>query len=203
MQARHRAAMPVAWRDGRGVEQPPGAPVEGPADFLRVVVLAPKGWLFEAWLMLGALLAAPVFASSVVALPLLLDRQVSVLGAVLTSWRVVMTHPAPLALWAAAKLPETLHPEDRRPVSLRAIGAVGVALPHGGRLRRQMRGNARDQAACALSPGEGAGGWSVRPIVDGITSSPSSRKRMGSFSMPPLLTQDMAKPKAAARTRGK
>ncbi len=78
-----------------------GAPVEGPADFLRVVVLAPKGWLFEAWLMLGALLAAPVFASAVVALPLLLDRQVSVLGAVLTSWRVVMTHPAPLALWAA------------------------------------------------------------------------------------------------------
>lgn len=78
-----------------------GAPVNNPVDFLRVVVLAPRGWLFEAWLMLGALLAAPVFASSVVAIPLLLDRQVSVLAAVLTSWRVVMAHPAPLALWAA------------------------------------------------------------------------------------------------------
>ena len=70
-----------------------GARVDNPADFLRVVVLAPKGWLFEAWLM--------VFASSVVAIPLLLDRKVSVLAAVLTSWRVVMAHPAPLALWAA------------------------------------------------------------------------------------------------------
>jgi uncharacterized membrane protein len=58
----------------------PAAPVNNPADFLRVVVLAPTGWLFEAWLMLGALLAAPVFASSVVAIPLLLDRQVSVLA---------------------------------------------------------------------------------------------------------------------------
>lgn len=77
-----------------------GARVDNPADFLRVVVLAREGWLFEAWLMLGGVLAAPVFASSVVAIPLLLDRQVSVLAAVLTSWRVVMMHPAPMALWA-------------------------------------------------------------------------------------------------------
>lgn len=85
-----------------------GAPVNNPADFVRVVVLAPSGWLFEAWLMLGALLAAPVFASSVVAIPLLLDRQVSVLAAVFTSWRVVMEHPAPLALWAALIMGLTL-----------------------------------------------------------------------------------------------
>jgi uncharacterized membrane protein len=85
-----------------------GAPVDSPQDFLKVVVLAPRGWLFEAWLMLGGVLAAPVFASSVVALPLLLDRQVSVLAAVLTSWRVVMEHPAPLALWAALIMGLTL-----------------------------------------------------------------------------------------------
>ena len=85
-----------------------GAPVAEPADFLHVVVLAPTGWLFEAWLMLGALLAAPVFASSVVAIPLLLDRQVSVLAAVFTSWRVVMEHPLPLALWAALIMGLTL-----------------------------------------------------------------------------------------------
>jgi uncharacterized membrane protein len=77
-----------------------GAPVNTPADFLRVVVLAPQGLLFEIWLSLGALLAAPVFASTVVALPLMVDKQISVLGAVLTSWRVVMTHPLPMALWA-------------------------------------------------------------------------------------------------------
>jgi uncharacterized membrane protein len=51
--------------------------------------------------MLGGFLAAPMFASSVVALPLLVDKRISVLGAVLTSWRVVMEHPAPMALWAA------------------------------------------------------------------------------------------------------
>jgi uncharacterized membrane protein len=78
-----------------------GAPVDKPADFLRVVVLAPSGYVFELWMLLGGVLAAPVFASSVVALPLLLDRRISVLGAVLTSWRVVMEHPAPMALWAA------------------------------------------------------------------------------------------------------
>lgn len=79
-----------------------------PLDFIRVVLLAPEGWLFEAWMVLGGVLAAPVFASSVVAIPLLLDRQVSVLGAVFTSWRVVMEHPAPMALWAALLMGLTL-----------------------------------------------------------------------------------------------
>jgi uncharacterized membrane protein len=66
-----------------------------------VVVLAEQGHLFEIWLAVGAVLAAPVFASSVVAIPLLLDRHIGVLGAVFTSWRVVMEHPIPMALWAA------------------------------------------------------------------------------------------------------
>lgn len=77
------------------------APINSPRDFLRIVVLDDHSWLFEAWLMLGGVLAAPVFASSVVAIPLLLDRQVSVFAAVLTSWRVVMAQPLPMALWAA------------------------------------------------------------------------------------------------------
>lgn len=76
------------------------APVRNPVEFLRVVVLAPSSWLFEAWLALGGVLAAPVFASSVVAIPLLLERPVSVGAAVLTSWRVVLENPLPLALWA-------------------------------------------------------------------------------------------------------
>ncbi|MFN0185894.1 MAG: DUF2189 domain-containing protein [Aquabacterium sp.] len=75
-------------------------PVRTPADFLRVVVLSPQGLLFEAWLALGAVLAAPVFASSVIALPLLLDRPHGVLDAVLASWRCVMEQPLALALWA-------------------------------------------------------------------------------------------------------
>jgi len=76
------------------------AHVGSPADFLHLVVLDERSWLFEAWTMLGALLAAPVFASSVVALPMLLDRPVGVMTAVLTSWRAVMASPAALAIWA-------------------------------------------------------------------------------------------------------
>jgi uncharacterized membrane protein len=85
-----------------------GSPVRNPAEFMRVVVMAEHGWLFEAWLILGGLLAAPVFASSVVALPLLLDRDIGVLAAVLTSWRVVMNNAEAMALWAAIIMGLTL-----------------------------------------------------------------------------------------------
>lgn len=86
-----------------------GAPIERPLDFLRVIVLAEEGWLFEIWLALGALLAAPVFTSSVVAIPLLLDRpDATVYEAVLASWRAVMASPGPLALWAAIVMGLTL-----------------------------------------------------------------------------------------------
>jgi uncharacterized membrane protein len=85
----------------------PGA-VDKPLDFVRQVVLSEQSLLFEAWLALGAVLAAPVFASTVVAIPLLLDRQVGVLAAVFTSWRVVLEHPAPVALWAGLIMALTL-----------------------------------------------------------------------------------------------
>jgi uncharacterized membrane protein len=75
-------------------------PIHTPMDFIQHVVLNPDSHLFELWLMLGGLMAAPVFASSVVAMPLLLDRQLNTLQAVLTSWKVVLTHPMPMALWA-------------------------------------------------------------------------------------------------------
>jgi uncharacterized membrane protein len=75
-------------------------PVLSPQDFLRQVVLAREGWLFETWLALGAVLAAPIFASSVVTMPLLLDRRIGLLQAVLTSWRAVLANPLPLGLWA-------------------------------------------------------------------------------------------------------
>lgn len=78
-----------------------GAPVNAPIDFLRHVVLARDNFLFEIWLLMGGVLAAPIFASSVVSMPLLLDRRISVLPAVLASWRVVLANPAPMALWAA------------------------------------------------------------------------------------------------------
>lgn len=75
-------------------------PIHKPADFLRHVVLVREIGLFEVWLLLGALLAAPVFASSVVALPMLLDTRASVMDAVRASWRAVASHPGPAAAWA-------------------------------------------------------------------------------------------------------
>jgi uncharacterized membrane protein len=75
-----------------------------PADFLRVVVLAERGWLFEGWLALGGVLVAPVYASSVIAIPLLMERRIGVLDAVLTSWHAVLDNVGPMALWGGLLL---------------------------------------------------------------------------------------------------
>jgi uncharacterized membrane protein len=83
-------------------------PILQPLDFLRHIVVARDNWLFEIWLALGGLMAAPIFASSAIAIPLLLDRRVSVLQAVVTSWETVLTNPAPMALWASLIMGLTL-----------------------------------------------------------------------------------------------
>ena len=83
-------------------------PVPTPTEFLRVVVLGGQSHLFELWLMLGAGMAAPMFASTVATIPLLLDRDIGVRAAVLTSVRAVMFNPAPMALWAVLILALTL-----------------------------------------------------------------------------------------------
>lgn len=49
----------------------------------------------------GALLAAAVFASSVVAVPLIVDRDAGPVAAVQASWRAVTANPRPMLLWAA------------------------------------------------------------------------------------------------------
>lgn len=77
-------------------------PIQNPGDFLKHVVLSKELGLFELWVIVGGFLAAPMFASSVIAIPMLVDTQVSVLQAVQASWRVVAIHPIPLALWAVA-----------------------------------------------------------------------------------------------------
>jgi len=75
-------------------------PIHTPIDFIRHVVLAKQGYLFEIWMGVGAMMAVPMFASSVIAMPMLLDRRVTVLQAVLTSWKAVLTHPFQMTLWA-------------------------------------------------------------------------------------------------------
>jgi uncharacterized membrane protein len=76
------------------------APILKPADFFRHVVLVREVGLFEVWILVGSLLAAPVFASSVVAIPMLVDKTVPVSMAVTASWRAVADYPGPLAWWA-------------------------------------------------------------------------------------------------------
>jgi uncharacterized membrane protein len=85
-----------------------GAPVNSPADFLRVVVLNDSNHIFEAWVVLGSVLAAPMFASSVVAIPMLLDRPHGVLTAVATSVGAALINPLAMALWATLILGLTL-----------------------------------------------------------------------------------------------
>ena len=83
-------------------------PIATPLDFIRHVVLAPDSYLFELWLAVGGVLAAPIFASSAVAIPMLLDRRVSLLQAVLTSWQTVLVNPLPMAFWATLIMGFTL-----------------------------------------------------------------------------------------------
>jgi len=75
-------------------------PISTLTEFLQHVVLAKDGFLLELWLALGGVMVAPIFASSVVAVPLLLDRRVTLWQAVLTSWMTVLENPVPMALWA-------------------------------------------------------------------------------------------------------
>lgn len=75
-------------------------PVHKPMDFIRYVVLVKSPGLFEVWLLLGAWLAAPVFASSVLTLPLLMDTSLPLWTAVGESWRAVGAHPLVLGVWA-------------------------------------------------------------------------------------------------------
>lgn len=84
------------------------APISSPLDFVQHVMLARNGLLFELWLSLGGVLAAPIFASSAVTIPLLLDRRITLGQAVLTSWKVVLANPLPMALWASIILGFTL-----------------------------------------------------------------------------------------------
>jgi uncharacterized membrane protein len=74
--------------------------IHTPMDFLRHVVASQDHRLFEIWMALGGLMLVPMFASSVVTAPLLLDRRVTVLQAVLTSWKTVLAYPVTMALWA-------------------------------------------------------------------------------------------------------
>ena len=84
------------------------APITTPIEFVRHVVLAQHGLVFELWLAMGGVMAAPIFASTAISMPLLLDRRVTLMEAVYTSWQAVLANPMPMALWAAVIMGFTL-----------------------------------------------------------------------------------------------
>jgi len=68
--------------------------------FLRQVLTTPAGWtLIIVGNGVGFLFALLVLSISVVSFPLLLDRDVGAVDAVLTSLRAVAVNPVPMAIW--------------------------------------------------------------------------------------------------------
>jgi uncharacterized membrane protein len=76
------------------------APAASIPDFIHQVFTTPAGWvLIVVGNGVGFLFALSVLAISVVSFPLLLDRDVGAVEAVLTSVRVVAANPVPMAIW--------------------------------------------------------------------------------------------------------
>ncbi|MCU0911324.1 MAG: DUF2189 domain-containing protein [Rhodobacteraceae bacterium] len=72
------------------------------AGFLDTVFFTPQGWTFLAvGTCVGAVLAAVLFAVTVIAMPLLMDRDIDFVSAMLTSVRVVRDNPVVMFGWAA------------------------------------------------------------------------------------------------------
>ena len=70
--------------------------------FLNTVFFTPEGWTFLAiGTCIGAGLSAVLFSVTVVAMPLLLDRETNFVSAMLTSIRVVTENPVVMLGWAA------------------------------------------------------------------------------------------------------
>ena len=71
-------------------------------DLVNAVLTTNEGLLFLAiGNVEGAILAAILFSLSVVSFPLVLDRDVDFVTAMITSLRAVARNPKPMALWAA------------------------------------------------------------------------------------------------------
>lgn len=73
-----------------------------PHELLPALFGTPEGWLF---LLVGhgvgAILALVLFSLTVVSFPLLLEREVDFITAMITSVRAVTTNPKPMLVWAA------------------------------------------------------------------------------------------------------
>lgn len=70
-------------------------------DLLNEILTTPRGWIFLlVGNVIGAVLAALVFSYSAVSFPMLYDRNVDFVTAMVTSVKAVLANPASMALWA-------------------------------------------------------------------------------------------------------
>ncbi len=70
--------------------------------FLNIVFFTPEGWTFLAvGTCAGAVLSAALFSVTVAAMPMLLDRDIDFISAMITSVRVVTENPVVMLSWAA------------------------------------------------------------------------------------------------------
>lgn len=68
--------------------------------FAWLVVSTPQGWMFLiVGHLVGGFLALVLFSITVISIPLLLDREVDFVTAMITSLRVVAHNPAPMLIW--------------------------------------------------------------------------------------------------------
>jgi uncharacterized membrane protein len=80
----------------------PHAAFSTPGEFITVVLTTKEGLLFLAiGNAVGALLSLILFSLTVVSFPLLLEREVDFVTAMVTSVRAVVTSPLPMIGWAA------------------------------------------------------------------------------------------------------
>ncbi len=77
------------------------APITGLESVLRYIVLSEGSFLFPVWITLGGFGAALVFAATVVSAPMLLDKDVDMVTALLTSVRAVGENPITMVVWAS------------------------------------------------------------------------------------------------------
>jgi uncharacterized membrane protein len=77
------------------------APITGLESVLRYIVLSEGSFLFPVWITLGGFGAALVFAATVVSAPMLLDRDVDMVTALMTSIRAVGENPITMVVWAS------------------------------------------------------------------------------------------------------
>ncbi len=98
------------------------APVTGIEGFLRHWLSDSGTPLFVVWLASGGLLASIVFAAAAVSLPLIVDREIGLRPAILTSVAAVGNNPLAMALWATLIMLAVL-------LALATVIGIAVIIP--------------------------------------------------------------------------